>query len=100
MNFYVGQEVVAIRDHSQGIFKKGQEFVIRGIKKGCCGIDLDIGMNESVYISVCDCGRETIEHGCLWFNSNRFSPKQQLSETTYNEVKMWIEQGKELAILN
>ncbi len=31
--FYINQEVVAIRDHSQGKFKKGDEFIVRAIGK-------------------------------------------------------------------
>jgi len=103
MDFYVGQEVVAIKDHSQGRFKKGQEFVILGIKKGCKHYPLliDIGVKESVmYESHCNECSHKIFDNILWFCASCFTPKQQLSQTTYNEVMMWIEQGNEKAILN
>lgn len=32
--FKIGQRVVAIRDHSQGLFKKGDEFIVDGFM--CC----------------------------------------------------------------
>lgn len=105
MNFYVGQEVVAIADHSQGDFKKGDEFVIQGIKKTCdCCLDLNIGIKhpfESDGTICCSkCGIESKSDGYMWYDSTMFAPKQHLSETTYNEVMMWIEQGNEIAILN
>lgn len=34
--FYVGQRVVAIKDHSQGFFKKGQEFKVTGMYPYIC----------------------------------------------------------------
>jgi len=45
MSFRVGQEVVCIKDHSQGVIKKGQTFIIKSIKThvcGCVGYDLGI----------------------------------------------------------
>lgn len=32
--FKIGQKVVAIKDHSQGVFKKGDEFIVDGFT--CC----------------------------------------------------------------
>lgn len=99
-NFYVGQEVVAIKDHSQGVYKKGDEFVIQGIKKTCCNCCLDIGMSYFGDMTCTKCGNDYDAFGVTWFNQSSFSPKQQLSETTYNDVQEWIKQGKEIAILN
>jgi len=100
MNFYVGLEVVAIKNHSRGRFKKGQEFVIQGIKKEpCCGlVTVDVGIYSDKKLSICRCGK--ISKNDCYYGADYFTPKQQLSETTYNEVMMCIEQGKELAILN
>ena len=35
--FYIGQDVVAIRNHSEGIFKKGQEFIVESVSTCMCG---------------------------------------------------------------
>lgn len=98
-NFYVGQEVVAIRDHSKGAFKKGDEFVIQGVKKGCCCLELNVGIKTNHSLMKCRyCGKITANDN--YYQASSFAPKQQLSETTYNDVQEWIKQGKELAILN
>lgn len=34
--FYVGQEVEAIKDHSQGAFKKGDRFIVDEVLKSTC----------------------------------------------------------------
>lgn len=104
-NFYVGQEIVAIKDHSQGDYKKGDEFVILGIKKGCCNVLLNIGIiydfkGYSGFTECLICGNIAKSDGYCWYSQSCFAPKQQLSETTYNDIQEWIKQGKELAILN
>jgi hypothetical protein len=99
-NFYIGQEVVAILDHSQGDYKKGDEFVVRGIRKGCCFIDLDIGKLHNGYINCIYCNSLNPANGVMWYHSRAFAPKQQLSDTTYNEVMEWIKQGKPIEQLN
>ena len=98
-NFYVGQEVVAIKDHSRGLFKKRDEFVIQGIKEGCCVVELNVGIKTNYTTITCVyCGKQTANYD--YYCASSFAPKQQLSETTYNDVQEWIKQGKELAILN
>jgi len=99
--FYVGQEVVAIKDHPQGDFKKGQEFIIQGIRRQpCCGdILIDIGVKIDYDKMKCSvCGR--IYDADYYYSSSRFAPKQHLSNTTYNEVMEWIKKGNETSILN
>ena len=73
-NFFVGQEVVAIKDHSQGNFKKGNEFVIRGIKEDCCLITLDVGIKTGKAFMNCRfCGNR--KENDNYYDSNCFSPK-------------------------
>lgn len=48
--FYVGQEVEAVRDHSQMAYKKGQRFTIKAIRIECkCGWMVDIGISDPCY---------------------------------------------------
>jgi hypothetical protein len=98
--FYVGQEVVAISDHSQGYFKKGDEFIIKSISNTeCCGICvLGIGIDTGYNSMNCTCG--CLTNCANMFSSKRFNPKQHLSNTTYNEVMEWIKKGNEISILN
>lgn len=52
--FYVGQRVVAIKDHSQGRYKKGEEFIVLNIKIGCCSKwVIDIGIRSGILTKMC-----------------------------------------------
>lgn len=85
-NFFVGQEVVAIKDHSQGTFKKGDEFLIQGIKEDCCLITLDVGIRTGKGIMNCrHCGNR--KENDDYYDSNCFSPKQEFSQLTYDELQ-------------
>lgn len=55
--FYVGQKVVAVKDHSQGVFKKGDSFSVSG-----------------VYPAVCKCPNYRITIGLSWRTGNRSCP--------------------------
>jgi hypothetical protein len=44
--FHKGQSVIAIANHSQGAFKKDDEFVIESIWKGCCSWMVIVGINK------------------------------------------------------
>jgi len=99
-NFKIGQEIVCIKSHSLSLFKKGDEFVIQGIKKEkCCNtITLDIGLKFDFILARCVCGKETEWDN--YFGSSLFVPKQELSNTTYNEVMEWIANGNPIEQLN
>lgn len=70
--FYIGQEVVAVRDHPTKDFKKGNDFTISLLRKPCS-----------------PCGRKlwlVSLHGIDgWYDHSYFSPKLDLSETTVEE---------------
>jgi hypothetical protein len=42
--FYLGQKVVVVQDHSQGIIKKGEKFTVTGIRNVCCGWRVTVGL--------------------------------------------------------
>ena len=54
--FYVGQEVEAIRNHSQGCFKKGDRFIVSGYRYACCTMVITIGIKKSRPLNQCVCG--------------------------------------------
>ena len=96
-NFFIGQEVVAIKDHSEGNFKKGNEFVILGIKEDCCLITLDVGIRtDKDFMKCVFCGNRKLNDN--YYGSNCFSPKQQLSELTYDELQKWLKKDVELSV--
>lgn len=92
MKWYIGQPIVAIENHSQGLFKKGDEFIVRGIKgKRCnCNADLlDIGLKSKSNlvgrIVLCGnkCGGEYFKDSIAWIFEFRFAPLDvDISELT------------------
>lgn len=64
MPFYVGQEVEAVRSHSEGAFKKGDRFVVQSVTNYCrCGWLVAIGIQDPSfegiegYVYICSgCG--------------------------------------------
>lgn len=89
--FYIGQKIVAIKDHSQGIFKKGDEFTVLAVREALCKCkryDIHIGISTSdVYLEECIyC--EKIYHAKdynWWVDPIGFAPIE-LSTTTFEDV--------------
>lgn len=78
MKWYIGQPIVAIRSHSQGIFKKGDEFIIKGIRTPLCNcknLDIDIGFRPTPKRSGCRvCNVTYPSDGIYWFSEVSFAP--------------------------
>ena len=86
--FYIGQNVVAIRDHKFGLFKEGDKFTVLNIKKsfcGCCSQLIDIGKerkfdSDIFYCSICE--KESAISGLIaWFGSYNFAPLETYRES-------------------
>jgi hypothetical protein len=89
MNWYIGQPIVALENHFQGAFKKGDEFVIKGLREAICKckeIDIDIGLIEkNANAESCRvCGFFTMTTNTTWwFSEKRFAPLDtDISELT------------------
>lgn len=82
MNWYIGQRIVAIRDHSQGVFKRGDEFVVRGLKQSLCKcgfIAIDIGLHPFDNEMLCvDCNTILFVGDVWWFHEEMFSPLDEI----------------------
>jgi hypothetical protein len=76
--FYLGQEVVANQNHSQGIFKKGDEFIISRILK--CGGDwaVEIGVRHCPDFDD-ECYHCGMSSSAWHFLASLFSPKITIS---------------------
>ncbi|HET8963745.1 MAG TPA: hypothetical protein VFM99_07605 [Chitinophagales bacterium] len=86
--FFVGQRVVAIKDHSQGVFKNGDEFVITSIFPGCCQWLVTIGIPVNLDKTECTlCG--TIHNSPKkerYFGSSSFAPViEEFIQMTYKQ---------------
>ena len=87
MNWHIGQDIVCIKNHSQGIVKKGETFIITGIKKGCCKILIDIGYivkdfeGSNLFQIPCDNCKKILFVGSdntHWLNEELFAPLDTL----------------------
>lgn len=90
--FYVGQKVVAIKDHSNKRFLRGQEFTVTGIINGCCDMSkwvITIGIAD-ISIESCKClycGKAKPVINELIFNSTCFAPtSNNFKSISYTEV--------------
>jgi hypothetical protein len=87
--FYIGQEVVAVRDHTNGYsYKNGNEFIVRGVQLKQCrcpGYDVDIGQRIPwaggiMTCTGCNNSRQTANEP-WWHNATDFAPKQVVEES-------------------
>lgn len=79
--FYPSQRVIAVEDHNQKLFKKGQEFLVLSIRKDCCYWSVDIGIRDNNKFNKARCilcgQREEIISGVLWFSCKSFAPIEE-----------------------
>jgi len=99
--FYVGQKVVAIKDHSQGVFKKGDEFVVLNIMKNCCNWQIDVGIKGTSHVGQCTCGHDFIKNASVWWVNQRcFTPLQQQKFPLIKLSKIMEKEKEEILIEN
>jgi hypothetical protein len=76
--FKIGQKVVCVKTHSQGIVKKGNFYTIYNINNpGCCGkifVDVGIKMDEDKTLMCSTCRSEIHTKEIHWISSALFSP--------------------------
>ena len=84
MNWNIGQDIVAIKDHSQGAFKEGDVFTIKALRKSSCRcghITIDVGAITDIPKSRCNhCGTVYACDTTWWFHENCFAPLDTLAD--------------------
>jgi len=90
-HFEVGKKVIAIKNHVEGIYKRGNVFELKGIKKSPCGcthIDLDVGLKTNVdYLQCSKCKYLEKSTGIHWCGETHFAPyDDSLSELTVEDI--------------
>lgn len=91
--FYVGQKVVAVINHSQGYFKKGDEFIIKNVVKNKCACgycSVDVGIISKLRKTECfDCRVIFNNDGFCLFDPTAFRPLQQskFPLMTFTQIK-------------
>ena len=99
--FYVGQKVVAVASHSQGLFKQGQIFTIKSVfisKCKCNDWSVTIGYTSNNKLKECStCG--AVWDNDFSFSATRFAP---LQESVFPSLTMSrvIEKERELISMN
>ena len=83
--WYIGQKIVAIKDHSQGMFKKGDTFVIKGLRNCICKceiVEIDINIRDNSNMWECPvCKMDGIEYTDIyWFHEDMFKPLEEATD--------------------
>jgi hypothetical protein len=101
-----GKKIICIKSHSQGIFKEGEIFTLRGVYKNICKcsiLKLDIGFKTDRFIGLCPlCNERNIqEHGNAWlFNETLFKPlDEDFAEEICSNFEKEFKENK-ITILN
>jgi len=105
MNWYIGQEIVAIESHKQGVFKKGDTFIIKGLKNSICtckDVSIDIGKTSINHLTECqNCGVNWKNNGTWWFSEKRFAPLDydisELTDILEKPIEHGVDKLRELA---
>lgn len=78
MNWYIGQEIVAVQTNKA--IKEGKTYFICGIRKFCCHITLDVGIKSRGF-ATCTCNRhEPHATDEWWLADYLFAPLADISE--------------------
>lgn len=89
--FYVGQRVVAIENHPQGAFKRGDVFTVESVSRSACSCGhfrVTIGISTTALEQQCfKCGLEYLAIGKMYFNESRFAPiHEDFKKVTFERV--------------
>lgn len=93
--FSIGQKIVAVLDHHNGYFKRGQEFVVLDLAPVCTTWGVKIKEGSEPKVVVC-------EHGLPWrfkgefFNQTFFAPVQEVGDMTFEEALLLVSPIKEI----
>ncbi len=79
MKWYIGQEIVCVKSHSQGIIKKGEIYVIKGLQSPKCKcnyISIDVGVLGSSHYAECNtCKVSYTKNPFIWWlHEDNFAP--------------------------
>lgn len=84
--FEIGQKVVCVKTHSEGVVKEGEIYTVEDFKVNCCKkLVLDVGLkskyNNGNMVRCRECGSIITHYGGWWIHYSLFKPLDDL----YNE---------------
>lgn len=90
MNWYIGQEIVCIKSHHKGVVKRGNIYIIKGLRSSSCKcqeVEIDVGIKSSSKHTMCtNCKHKTLDHTDIWWLSEtRFAPLEY-NQDAINEL--------------
>lgn len=98
--FYIGQKVVAVKDHIDGNFKKGDVFTVIDIRKGCCNFEVNV-INKKTPFGYQTCSKcdSMYDSDVIYHRETWFAPVQEISSMTYSDAIKLVETKEELKII-
>lgn len=94
--FHIGQEVVAIKDNPQGLFKKGDEFEILNIFPAPCKCKLYVVQifeySDANIRAVCTNCLTDFQSDVIFFDQKDFAPLQSMGNMTIEEAILLVTQ--------
>lgn len=77
----IGQDIVCIRDHSEGLVKEGNIYQVNGLMQSCCKIWINVGIKVDYEFTRCrKCDIRIKTNGVGWFSEQLFKPLDELSD--------------------
>lgn len=87
--FYIGQPIVALKNNSQGFFKKGDEFKVLDIflpPCKCKGYVVQINNFTGNFNAICTDCHTNFNSAVTFFDQNDFAPIQEIGDMTFEEA--------------
>ena len=79
-NWYIGQDIVCIKTHPEGLVKEGEIYTIKALCK-CCNINIQVGVKSPTGLSYCIyCDKNFYPDTYQWFSEIRFAPLDTLTD--------------------
>ena len=102
LDYRAGDDIVAIKDHSQGIYKKGDVFTAHELKRNSCGciILVDIGLKSDRRFTQCPvCEMRDEKTDKIWWVDAR-SFRRLLSRSEEADLAEVLEQVLSEPLIN
>jgi hypothetical protein len=88
--FSIGQKIVAVVDHSQGDFKKSDEFTVKEIECVCDEWIVKIFDESFTCIFTCKHGNDYELDG-RYYSQKCFAPIQEMGEMSFEDALNFVE---------
>lgn len=90
--WYIGQEILCIKTHSEGLVKKGEIYTIKGLQKSNCKcheIEIDVGVIGDSSLGECLVCNTTFKKSISiwWFSEKLFVPLEYNQEEINELIK-------------